>query len=208
MTPTASGLIAIASKLLAGSLLSAALLAAPATAQGLPGMRGHDHTGITVPDMAQATTFFTEVLGCQKVMAFGPFMDEKGTFMQDALNVNPRAIIRQIVQIRCGMGSNIELFSYESPDQKVVQPKNSDVGGYHIGIYVDDIKAADAYLKSKGVKTLLGPIPVNEGPAAGQTILYFLAPWGLQMEAISYPQGMAYEKDTALRLWSPREPGK
>jgi catechol 2,3-dioxygenase-like lactoylglutathione lyase family enzyme len=208
MTGTASSRIAIASRLLAGSLFGAALLATPATAQGLPGMRGHDHTGITVPDMAQAITFFTDVLGCQKVMAFGPFMDEKGTFMQDALNVNPRAIIRQIVQIRCGMGSNIELFSYESPDQKVVQPRNSDVGGYHIGIYVDDIKAADAYLKSKGVKTLLGPIPVTEGPAAGQTILYFLAPWGLQMEAISYPQGMAYEKDTALRLWSPREPGK
>ena len=37
------------------------------------------------------------------------------------------------------MGSNIELFSCQSPDQKVVQPKNSDIGGYHIAFYVNDI---------------------------------------------------------------------
>jgi catechol 2,3-dioxygenase-like lactoylglutathione lyase family enzyme len=180
----------------------------PAAADGLPGMRGHDHTGITVPDMNQAITFFTEVLGCQKIMAFGPFSDDKGTFMKDVLDVHPRAVITQISLIRCGFGSNIELFSYQSPDQQVVQPKNSDIGGYHIAIYVDDIKAADKYLKSKGVFTLFGPIPINEGPAAGQAILYFKAPWGLQMEAISYPDGMAYEKDAPVKLWTPKDPGK
>ena len=56
---------------------------------------------------------------------------------------------------------------------------------------VDDVKAAKDYLESKGVKTMFGPFPVEEGPAAGQTITYFLAPWGLQMEIISYPKGMA-----------------
>jgi hypothetical protein len=40
-----------------------------------------------------------------------------------------------------------------------------------------------------------GPIPITEGAAAGQSILYFFAPWGLQMELISYPKGMTYEKD-------------
>ena len=46
------------------------------------------------------------------------------------------------------------------------------------------------------------------GPAAGQTILYFQAPWGLQLEAITYPNGMAYEKDAETILWSPRDPQK
>jgi catechol 2,3-dioxygenase-like lactoylglutathione lyase family enzyme len=190
------------------ALVAAPALIAPASADSLPGMRGHDHTGITVPDMKQAITFFTDVLGCQRIMAFGPFSDDKGTFMKDALDVHPRAIITQITMIRCGFGSNIELFSYQSPDQQVVQPKNSDIGGYHIAIYVDDIKAADKYLKSKGVFTLFGPIPVTQGPAAGQAILYFKAPWGLQMEAITYPDGMAYEKDAPVKLWSPKDPGK
>ena len=171
-------------------------------------MRGHDHTGVTVPDMAQAVDFFVNVVGCQEVMSFGPFSDDKGTFMQDVLNVHPRAVIEQITQIRCGYGSNIELFKYTSPDQQDATPKNSDIGGYHIALYVDDMKAAKDYLDSKGVKTFIGPIPVEEGPAAGQTILYFLAPWGLQLEAISYPQGMAYEKDSPTILWTPKEPAK
>jgi catechol 2,3-dioxygenase-like lactoylglutathione lyase family enzyme len=185
-----------------------AALIAPASADGLPGMRGHDHTGITVPDMNQAVTFFTDILGCQRIMAFGPFSDDKGNFMKDVLDVHPRAIITQITMIRCGFGSNIELFSYQSPDQQVVQPKNSDIGGYHIAIYVDDIKAADKYLKSKGVFTLFGPIPMTQGPAAGQAILYFKAPWRLQIEAITYPDGMAYEKDAPVKLWTPKDPGK
>ena len=156
----------------AATTLAITLGLGAAHADGLPGMRGHDHTGITVPDMKQAVDFFVDMLGCQKAMSFGPFSDSKGTFMKDALDVNPRAVITQITMIRCGFGSNIELFSYQSPDQQVVQPKNSDVGGYHIAFYVDDIKAAKDYLDSKGVKTFFGPFPVNEGPAAGQSIVY------------------------------------
>jgi hypothetical protein len=30
----------------------------------------------------------------------------------------------------------------------------------------------------------------------------------LQLEAISYPNGMAYEKDSPVVLWSPKEPAK
>jgi catechol 2,3-dioxygenase-like lactoylglutathione lyase family enzyme len=197
-------------RILSTAVLSLSLLAAPslAEADSMPGMRGHDHTGITVPNMAEAVAFFTDIIGCKKAMSFGPFSDDKGTFMKDVLDVNPRAVISQITMMRCGYGSNIELFAYTSPDQKVVQPKNSDIGGYHIAFYVDDIKAADAYLRSKGVNTLFGPVPIDGGPAAGQAIVYFKAPWGLQMEAISYPKGMAYEKDADTVLWSPKDPAK
>ena len=178
-----------------------------AHADGLPGLRGHDHTGITVPDMKQATDFFVGVLGCKEAMAFGPFADEKGDFMSQLVNVNPRAVIVKITQLRCGSGSNIELFQYTSPDQKDMTPKNSDIGGYHIAFYVDDIKAAKAYLDGKGIKTFFN-LPVDQGPAAGQSIFYFLAPWGLQLEAISYPNGMAYEKSSSVILWSPKDPSK
>ncbi|TIO47911.1 MAG: glyoxalase [Mesorhizobium sp.] len=191
-------------------MLAAILLGSmgAASADSIPGMRGHDHTGITVPDMKQAVDFFTGVVGCKKAMSFGPFADDKGTFMQDLLGVDPRAVIEEITMVRCGAGSNIELFKYTAPDQKDLQPKNSDIGGFHIAFYVDDVAAAKTYLDAKGVKTRLGPLPVKEGPAAGQTILYFQAPWGLQLEAISYPQGMAYEKSAETVLWSPKDPTK
>jgi catechol 2,3-dioxygenase-like lactoylglutathione lyase family enzyme len=179
-----------------------------ASADSIPGLRGHDHTGITVPDMKQAVDFFTEVVGCKKAMSFGPFADPKGTFMTDLVGVDPKAVIEEITMVRCGYGSNIELFKYTAPDQKDAKPKNSDIGGFHIALYVDDVKVAKAYLESKGVATRFGPLPVDQGPAAGQTILYFQAPWGLQLEAISYPTGMAYEKGADTVLWDPKAPGK
>jgi catechol 2,3-dioxygenase-like lactoylglutathione lyase family enzyme len=188
--------------------IGAALIVSAPLAEPLPGMRGVDHIGLTVPDLAEAEAFFSDVLGCSKAMSFGPFRDDEGTFMQDLLDVDPRAVIEQITLMRCGFGSNIELFKYTAPDQQNVRPRNSDIGGHHIAIYVDDIDAAAAYFKDKGIRTLLGPLPVEEGPAAGQAILYFFSPWGLQMEAISYPQGMAYEKDSDTILWSSREPNK
>jgi len=176
------------------------------TGRGIPGIRGQDHVGVTVPDMQQAVAFFTEVIGCEKIMSFGPFADGEGTFMQDLLGVHPRAVIEEITLLRCHFGSNIELFQYKAPDQKDVQARNSDVGAFHIAFYVDDIEAAKAYLESKGVAMRMGPLPVAEGPAAGQSILYFQAPWGLQFEMISYPQGMAYERGAARVLWSPKAP--
>ncbi len=195
---------------LAAAVTAAGSLAplSAASAEGLPSLRGHDHTGITVPTMKEGLDFFVGIMGCKQAMSFGPFADDRGTFMADHLNVNPRAVIKQITMVRCGAGSNIELFEYASPDQKTVLPKNSDVGGYHIAFYVDDINKATAYLKSKGIRTLADPLEVKEGPAAGQTILYFLTPWGMQLELITYPKGMAYEKTAKVKLWSPRDPGR
>ena len=190
------------------AFVAAAAFPAVSAADPMPGVRGMNHIGLTVPDLGEAVTFFTDVLGCQKATSFGPFADDKGTFMQDLLDVDPRAVINEIVLMRCGFGSNIELFDYDSPDQKTVQPRNSDIGGHHIAFYVDDINAAADYLKSKGIRTLMGPLPVNEGPAAGQAIIYFFAPWGLQFEAISFPNGMAYEKDGGPVLWSNTDPAK
>ena len=49
-----------------------------------------------------------------------------------------------------------------------------------------------------------GPLPVTEGGTAGQTINYFQTPWGMSLEIISYPNGMAYEKTSPNVMWSPR----
>lgn len=190
------------------ALMATTLAMSAAAAQSLPGVRGVNHIGLTVPDLQQAETFFADVLGCQKATSFGPFRDDEGSFMQDLLDVDPRAVINQITLMRCGFGSNIELFSYDAPDQETVRPRNSDIGGHHIAFYVDDIDAAAAYFKDRNIRTLMGPLPVNEGPAAGQSILYFFAPWGLQLEAISFPKGMAYEKDGGPVLWSNTDPAQ
>jgi catechol 2,3-dioxygenase-like lactoylglutathione lyase family enzyme len=106
--------------------------------------------------------------------------------------------------VRCGNGANLELFDYQSPDQRTVQPKNSDYGGHHFAFYVDDIDAAVAYLRGKGLK-VLGDIKRDDaGPTKGFAWVYVLAPWGTQLEFVSYPNGLAYEQTTKQRLWNPR----
>jgi hypothetical protein len=60
---------------LAALVIGASLL--PASADSIPGLRGHDHTGITAPDVKAATAFFTDVIGCTHAMSFGPFSDDK-----------------------------------------------------------------------------------------------------------------------------------
>lgn len=169
----------------------------------IPGIRGIDHIGVTVPDIEQAVTFFHDVIGCREAFRFGPIADDKGTLMKDLVNVNPKAVIKQIVMMRCGQGSNLELFQYSAPDQKTVEPSNSDYGGHHIAFYVKNIKAAVEKAKADGLTTFMGPFPITDGPAAGQSITYVLTPWGMQLELITYPKGMAYEKGAKTRLWAP-----
>ncbi|HET9938962.1 MAG TPA: VOC family protein, partial [Gaiella sp.] len=201
-----------------GALLAAVLLAtsapaartdsgAPGRAEGQLGLVGMDHVGITVPDIDQAITWFEDVMGCVAPLTFGPFGDPTGTFMQDLLDVHPRAVIRQITMVRCGRSANIELFEYTAPDQRTTFPRNSDWSGHHIAFYVTDIDAAVAYMVSKGAQKFLGPLPVTEGPAAGQSINYFRTPFGTYVELISYPDGMAYERDPGRPLWSPKRNG-
>jgi catechol 2,3-dioxygenase-like lactoylglutathione lyase family enzyme len=176
-----------------------------AVSTSVPGLLGVDHVGITVPDISEAIAWFEDVLGCSAPLTFGPFSDPVGTFMEDLLDVDPRAVINQISLLRCGHGPSVELFEYDSPDQDQAFRKNSDYGGKHIAFYVRHIDKAVDYMESKGVEKLLGPLPVTDGPAAGQTINYFRAPFGTYIELISYPKGMAYEATAETPLWDPRD---
>ena len=172
---------------------------------GLPGMRGLDHFGLTVPDMEQAVDFFCDVLGCQELYQLGTFKVEEGDWMTEHVNTHPRAEITNMRMIRFGHGSNIELVEYASPDKREELPRNSDNGGHHLCIYVDDMFAAVEHLKRHGVK-VLGEPSLNTGAEAGEYWCYFLSPWGAQFELVSYPNGRGYEQHTKVRLWDTRDP--
>lgn len=166
---------------------------------GLPGIRGTDHIGFTVPDMEQAHNFLVEVIGCHHVYSLGPYPQDPD-LMTKKLNLHPETIMVEIRFYRCFNGANFEVFSYSSPGQRREQPRNSDIGGHHIAFYVDDLDAAVEYLKLKGTQ-VLGEPTSSSGASQGQRWVYFLAPWGMQFELVSFPQGKAYESHTALRLW-------
>ena len=176
------------------------------TEAGLPGLRGGDHVGITVPDLEAATRFFVDVLSAEQFYDLGPFQAQDD-WMLTHLGVAREARVDGLRFLRLGAGLNLELFEYTAPDQAREHPRNSDIGGFHLALYVDDFDAALTHLRTHGVRIMGEPTIRTAGPSAGQTWVYFLTPWGLQLELVSYPAGKGYERDTAARLWDPRDPG-
>ena len=162
----------------------------PVGTPGLPGLTGFDHVGFTVPDIEQATAFLVDVLGCERLYDLAPIRG-RGVWMHEHLNVDPAAEVRQLRFFRCGASPVFEVFEYWAPDQAEIGPRNSDVGGHHIALYVRDIDAAVRYLRDAGVD-VLGEPTASAGPHLGQRWVYFLAPWGAQFELVSYPDGRAW----------------
>jgi len=173
---------------------------------GIPGLQGTDHIGITVPDLDEAERFFVEVLGAVHVYTLGPKRADDD-WMSVQLGVHPRTEIREIRFYRLGNGSNLELFQYDSADGQNPQPRNSDIGGYHLALYVDDMDAAVAHLRAHDVEIMGEPV-ASAGASEGQRWLYFRSPWGLQLELVSFPRGKAYEAAAPVRLWHPAHPAE
>ncbi|MCW2530319.1 MAG: glyoxalase [Pseudonocardiales bacterium] len=174
---------------------------------GIPGLRGTDHIGFTVPDLEQAHDFFVNVIGCDYVYSLGPMVHEDDDWMAEHLNVDPRSVVRELRFYRCEFGSNFEVFEYAPEPGQRDQPRNSDLGGHHIAFYVDDLDAAMSYLAGNGVR-FLGEPTVSGNASRGQRWVYFLSPWGMQFELVSYPNGKAYEQHADVLLWHPARPAE
>ena len=158
---------------------------------GIPGLTGVDHIGFTVPDLAEAHRWLLDVIGCEYMYTLGPYQHDDD-WMREHLNVHPKAVMRQLHFYRCGNQAIFEVFQYEAPDQNDDVPLNSDIGGHHVALYVDDLDKAVDHLRQQGV-TLLGEPTASSGPSLGQRWVYFLAPWGMQWELVSYPDGKAFD---------------
>jgi len=175
----------------------------------IPGMRGMEHIGFTVPDINEACDFFERVLGAKTLFTAATNFRADGDWMRVHLNVDPSCVITEFRYMRCGNGTNLEVFEYQAPDQAKAPPKNSDIGGHHLAFYVDDMDTAIAWLKSNGVKVLGEPTSYTDGPNLGLTWCYFMAPWGMQLEIVSAPKGTTAD-DEAIRTGGLRlfHPGK
>jgi catechol 2,3-dioxygenase-like lactoylglutathione lyase family enzyme len=160
---------------------------------GLPGLTGVDHIGFTVPDLDEAHRFLIDVLGSEYMYSLGPFRHDDSEWMREHLNVHPRAVMEQLHFYRCGDRAIFEVFQYSAPDQRRELPRNTDMGGHHVALYVADLDAAVRYLRDHGVR-VLGEPTASSGPSFGQRWVYFLAPWGMQFELVSYPGGKAFDR--------------
>lgn len=152
---------------------------------GVPTLRGLDHFGFTVPDLNEAVAFFVDHFHGTLAYESGPNTDATRSWMSQRIDVDPESSQRLAV-VRIGEHTNFEIFEYATPGQDTSWPANSDLGGHHIGFYVEDIDVAAQYLAGvPGVTLLEGPNDVTEGPVRGERWLYFRTPWGQQLELTS-----------------------
>ncbi len=164
-------------------------------------IHGVHHFGITVPNIADAMTFFEKAFGAVRVFNTGPFdVDDK--FMSGKLGAAPQSRIKDLVMMRVGNGTTIEFFEY-SGDNAARTLRSSEPGGMHLAFEVDDVHKSLPELKALGVEILDGPNTNEGGPLDGLTWIYFRTPWGLMLEILSYKK-LGYEADTKARLYDPK----
>ena len=160
---------------------------------------GMHHIGVTVPDIKEAIAFFEAVFGAVDVFHTGPF-DVDDAFMKGKLGAGPHTRIRDLVFLRCGNGTSLELFEYSGEDSTARPKRVSEVGGVHLCFEVEDVFASTERLKAQGIRFLDGPNTVTEGPLAGFNWVYFDAPWGQSLEIASFDK-LGYETTSPHRLW-------
>lgn len=159
----------------------------------IPGLTRFDHIGLTVPDLAQARRFFEDVLGCEYMYALGPYAHDD-SWMSEHLGVDDRTVMRKLHFFRLDGQALFEVFEYEAAEQATAVPLNSDVGGHHVAFYVDDLDLAVEHLHALGLE-VMGEPTISRNASEGQRWVYFRAPWGLQCELVSYPNGKAFDKN-------------
>ncbi|MFD4692128.1 VOC family protein [Streptomyces sp. NPDC058463] len=165
----------------------------------LPGARSLDHLAYTVADLDEAETFFVDVLGAEPLYRRTVALDDPE--LAAALGVPSGGRVDQAA-LRMGPTDTIELHCYrDTSGGRRRPPRNSDVGGSHLALYVDDVDAAASYLGSRpGCTVLAEPETIEEGPLAGDRWVYVRTGLGLYIEMVRMPDGsLPYEIATEAR---------
>jgi glyoxylase I family protein len=174
--------------------------------KGIPGLSHVDHAALTVPDLDAAVRFYCEVIGGTELYRVGPFdaaempRGPDGRDWTEA-HVNVAGARLWIAMLQIGANLMLELFRYEKPEgARTVAPRNCDLGGHHLAFKVADIDAAIAHLRRRDVRVMAGPTALTEGPLAGLRFIYFLDPWGNQLELVEYRR-LGYMATSPARVY-------
>lgn len=148
-----------------------------------------DHVSFTVPELEAAVAFYRDTFGAVELFRMGPLdaaempLDEQGgDWMASHVGVEGAKLTLAMLKLTDNL--NLQLVQYDKPHDRVTQPpRNCDAGGHHLGLRVDDVEAAAAYLAGKGC-TVLSIIAIEAGPLAGKKNLYVRDPFGHQLEIV------------------------
>ena len=173
----------------------------------LPGLVGTDHIGFTVPDLDAGARLLRPRARLHPRLHARAVCSTTTTGCTTHLNVHPRTVMRRAALLPVRHRRQLRGVRVRRRRRPRPEPRNSDIGGHHLAFYVDDIDAAVDYLRAEGIR-VLGEPTASRNASEGQRWVYFLSPWGMQFELVSFPNGKAYESDAEVLLWNPNHPAQ
>jgi catechol 2,3-dioxygenase-like lactoylglutathione lyase family enzyme len=160
-----------------------------ADAPALPGFRGFEHVSLAVADLDEATAFFEGVLGCERFYDLGRFGDPHGSDFGAYANVDARVRVSNVRLFRSPY-LNFEVIEPTFPGQNRSWPQLLDVGGWQVGMAVDDLDAALDSVRDRNVHVLGGKQDGYLGLAGEDASrVSCLTDFGLYFQLIATPDG-------------------
>lgn len=168
-------------------------------------IRGIDHVGLTVPDLAAACRFFERAFDAELLYEVVTPSDPPltGEEVAHQLGIHPEARIVHMCLLKLGEGPTLELFCVTHAAQR--EPATlQDFGLQHIALYVDDMARATQRFEEAGGALLSPPHPLaNNEDKPGNLGVYGRAPWGMLIELLTYPGGIDYPAEAPDTRWTP-----
>src|SRR5260221_4134593 len=140
--------------------MAAGLPTTPSEPGRLPGLLYVDHVALTVPELDLAVDFFCRVLGAVLLYRSAVTPQPGDASLERDFGVHPKASLA-FVALRLGPTLNLELSDWQSPDRRPDAPRSTDAGGHHLGLYVDDVVTAAAFLEGVPGVRLLGDVKTS-----------------------------------------------
>lgn len=170
-------------------------------------IRGVEHIGITVPDIAEAEQFFINALDATVLYRIVPNNDADKSISGDQLttvNGFPADMrITGLSMLRLKNGCNIELFQV-LPRPAVKSSSIGHEGISHFSVYVDDIQAAAQRLKAHGAQFFDGPGDCfAQETGQGNQTWFCRAPFGVLIELITLTSAIQYDPQATQTRWIP-----
>jgi catechol 2,3-dioxygenase-like lactoylglutathione lyase family enzyme len=142
------------------------------------------HTGITVSDLDRSIAFYRDCLGLELVAQWDsaqPYLRTVVGFPDAELRI---ALLRVPGADGGRSGHHIELLEYRTPRGVRADARTCNPGNAHVAFMVDDLDAAYAVMKAKGVRFKSAPVEITHGRNKGAKAVYLLDPDDVTLELV------------------------
>lgn len=172
-------------------------------------IRGIEHIGITVTDIAKAEQFFINALEASVlyriVPADKPASALEGKTMTRVNGFPAEMNITGLTMMRLKNGANVELFQVK-PEVEEKATSIGEAGISHFSVYVEDIYQTGEKLRKNGAVMLDGPNDCfAQEQGQGNQTWFCRTPFGVLIELITLPSKIRYDSASSEARWIPQK---